>query len=228
MNVHKQVTQSGVARLNNALRRFGSGWALFAEAQRLPAAGYPASSFPDPVSWLVDQERRAMFEAEAAHFETRYFLTMLYLPPAEASARLGDLILDQAESRHGVDWHAVLAGFIDRTDRTRALLEGVMPEAAWLDDGETLTYLHACVSSRSHRVSPPEVPMYLDAFIADEPLSGGLEPMLGANHLRLTSALKFPSLTTPGLLDERGQPQLRLPLGASAGLHSTSPTASVC
>ncbi|MBI1208532.1 MAG: conjugal transfer protein TrbE [Azospirillum sp.] len=190
------------ARLNNALRRFGSGWALFAEAQRLPAAGYPDSAFPDAVSWLVDQERRAMFEAEAAHFESRYYLTFLYMPPAETTARLGDLIVDKAEGAAGVDWRAVLAGFLDRTERARALLDGVMPEAAWLDDAETLTYLHACISTRRHRVTPPEVPMYLDAFLADEPLSGGLEPMLGSSHLRVTTALKFPSVTTPGLLDE--------------------------
>ena len=38
------------ARLNNALRRLGSGWAVFVEAQRNPANSYPQSSFPDPVS----------------------------------------------------------------------------------------------------------------------------------------------------------------------------------
>jgi type IV secretion system protein VirB4 len=52
-----------------------------------------------------------------------------------------------------------------------------MPECRWLDDGETLTYLH-CVSHR-HRVRVPETPMYLDALLADQPLTGGLEPRLG-------------------------------------------------
>src|SRR5215468_12077990 len=33
------------ARLNNALRRLGSGWAIFIEAQRLPANWYPSSRF---------------------------------------------------------------------------------------------------------------------------------------------------------------------------------------
>ncbi len=47
------------ARLNNALRRLGSGWAIFVEAQRAPANHYPQSEFPDPVSRLVDEERRA-------------------------------------------------------------------------------------------------------------------------------------------------------------------------
>src|ERR1700682_1265735 len=52
------------ARVNNALKRLGSGWALFVEALRREAAGYPESRFPDPVSFLVDRERRAMFETE--------------------------------------------------------------------------------------------------------------------------------------------------------------------
>src|SRR6202022_5345 len=37
------------ARLNNALRRLGSGWAIFVEAQRNPANRYPDNYFPDPV-----------------------------------------------------------------------------------------------------------------------------------------------------------------------------------
>ncbi|HUA78089.1 MAG TPA: conjugal transfer protein TrbE, partial [Acetobacteraceae bacterium] len=35
------------ARLNNALRRLGSGWAIFIEASRVPAQHYPRSRFPD-------------------------------------------------------------------------------------------------------------------------------------------------------------------------------------
>src|SRR3546814_11022806 len=49
------------ARANNVLRRFGSGWALFFEAERIEALGYPDARFPDPASWLVDEERRAAF-----------------------------------------------------------------------------------------------------------------------------------------------------------------------
>ncbi len=36
------------ARLNNALKRFGSGWALFMEGERFEAGAYPRSSFPEP------------------------------------------------------------------------------------------------------------------------------------------------------------------------------------
>jgi len=55
---------------------------------------------------------------------------------------------------------------------------------------------------RRHRVRIPEVPMYLDAILVDEPLIGGLEPRLGKAHLRTLTVMGFPSATHPGILDE--------------------------
>ncbi len=73
-----------------------------------------------------------------------------------------------------------------------------MPEARPLDDDETLTYLHGTISPHRHLVRAPETPMYLDALLADEPLSGGLEPMLGEQHLR----------TVPERIDQGEAPPL--------------------
>jgi type IV secretion/conjugal transfer VirB4 family ATPase len=189
------------SRLNNALRRLGSGWAIFIEAQRLPANRYPESAFPDAASRLVDAERRGQFEEEAAHFESRYFLTLVWLPPAEDAAR-AEAWLYEGRTRNGADWRAALAGFVDRTDRVLALIEGFMPEAEWLDDAETLTYLHSCISTRRQRVRVPETPMHLDAILVDEDLTGGLEPQLGDAHLRTLTIMGFPTRTWPGLLDD--------------------------
>ncbi|WP_439527594.1 conjugal transfer protein TrbE [Pannonibacter sp.] len=188
-------------RLNNAFRRLGSGWAIFVEAQRHAAATYPASRFPDAASALVDAERKAAFEEAGSHFESSYFLTFLYLPPAEDAARAESWLYEGRE-QSGVDAHEILRGFIDRTDRVIQLVDGFMPECAWLDDAETLTYLHGCISTKRHRVHVPETPMYLDALLADQPLTGGLEPRLGNSHLRILTIVGFPTATTPGILDE--------------------------
>ena len=189
------------SRLNNAFRRLGSGWAIFVEAQRHEAASYPTSRFADAASALVDAERKADFEEAGAHYESSYFLTFLYLPPAEDAAR-AETWLYEGRQQSGVDPHEALAAFIDRTNRVLQLVEGFMPECRWLDDGETLTYLHATVSTRRHRVRVPETPVYLDALLADEPLTGGLEPRLGAAHLRVLTINGFPTATTPGILDD--------------------------
>jgi len=189
-------------RLNNALRRLGSGWAVFVEAQRYQSNAYPPSSCPDVASALVDAERRAQFEEEGAHYESAYFLTFLYLPPVEDAARAERFLYEGRECGQAADAHEALRGFVDRTDRVLQLVEGFMPECRWLDDGETLTFLHACVSTKCHRVRVPEIPMYLDALLADQPLTGGLEPMLGDQHLRVLTIVGFPTATTPGILDD--------------------------
>ncbi|MPZ40596.1 MAG: conjugal transfer protein TrbE [Rhizobiales bacterium] len=271
---------SVMSRVNNVLKRFGSGWALFFDAQRVPASDYPRSRFPDAVSWLVDEERRAAFEGTpdaAQHYESVYHLTFVYLPPAGRVSRLEALFLEEPDheatrtntlarllrwkhranrlsagndaSRHGdagerraipnghgagADGRAdsdqvqardqrITAGdtpsvairqtgadayrehrarFVQETDRTIDLLASVLPEVHPLDDEETLTYLHACISTKRHRVGVPEIPAYLDAILCDEPFVGGFSPAIGRSHLRTLSVLGFPTVTFPGILDD--------------------------
>ena len=192
---------SVAAHVNAVLRRLGSGWALFAEARRSAAQTYGAGEFPDPVSTLVDEERRAAFLEAGAAFESRYFLTFFYLPPEEPRARAAGLFFEGG-ARRDADWRETLREFINRTDRILGLLEFCTAAAAWLDDEATLSYLHATVSSEPQAVRVPETPFQLDTLLALEPLTGGLEPRLGDRHLRALTVVGFPSETWPGLLDE--------------------------
>ncbi|RWP12401.1 conjugal transfer protein TrbE [Mesorhizobium sp.] len=189
------------ARANNALRRLGSGWALFFEAERTEALGYPSSHFPDAASWLVDEERRAAFEGKVAHYESRYHLTLVFMPPPDAQARAESTLVDSHYSRGERDWRQDLARFRDETNRVLDLFSGFMSEVRVLDDAQTLTYLHGTISPRRHPIMAPETPIYLDAILVDAPLTGGLEPMLGEQHLRTLTILGFPNLTRPGILD---------------------------
>ncbi|MDQ8757482.1 conjugal transfer protein TrbE [Sphingosinicella sp. LHD-64] len=189
------------ARANNVLKRFGSGWALHFEAERREARGYPASRFPEAASWLVDEERRAAFESAAHHFESRYYLTLTFLPTPDQADTAGRALVERSDDVKGRDWRQALAGFVVETDRALDLFSGFMPEVRALDDGATLTFLHGTISERRHAVGVPETPMYLDGLLADTPLTGGLEPMVGEAHLRTLTVLGFPNLSRPGILD---------------------------
>jgi len=68
---------SAVARLNNALQRLTSGWALFVEAQRFEANDYPKAFWPNGACWIVDNERKEQFEAADNHFESSYYCTFV-------------------------------------------------------------------------------------------------------------------------------------------------------
>jgi P-type conjugative transfer protein TrbJ len=190
------------ARLNNVLRRFGEGWALFFEAERVPANQYPGHRFADAASWLVDQERYASFSADGAHHESRYYLTLLYLSPPEHQGRAERLLYERQEGYSDeADVWGQLAWFETETTRALELLASILPEAEALDDAETLAYLHGTISDKRHPVAVPTVPTHLDAILCDTPFLGGVEPKLGRQHLRLLTVTGFPNTTTPGLLD---------------------------
>jgi type IV secretion system protein VirB4 len=53
---------ANATHLNNLLKRLGSGWGVFMEAQRRHAVDYPSAHWPNPLSALIDAERRVYFE----------------------------------------------------------------------------------------------------------------------------------------------------------------------
>jgi type IV secretion system protein VirB4 len=189
------------ARANNVLRRFGSGWALFFDASRVQALSYPDGAFPDAVSGLIDAERRAGFEAAGAHFESHFHITLLWQPPADQTERVGRLLLSETVPVEGRDWRNTLQVYLAETERALDLLAQFMPEVVALNDQETLTFLHALVSEQAHPVAVPDTPMYLDALLADTAMTGGFEPMLGAQHIRTVTLRGFPAMSRPALLD---------------------------
>ncbi len=192
---------SVTARINNVLKRFRSGWVLHFEAQRILASNYPTSDWRDKSAWLIDKERRADFENAGRHFESAYYLTFAYLPPSDRTRKTEGLFIDRDKTQEAVNYKDHLSAFIRETDQAFDLLSALMPECRTLDDDETLTYLHSTISPKRHFVRAPEPPMFLDAFLADAPLTGGLEPMLGEEHLRCITVQGLPPASEPGFLD---------------------------
>ena len=61
-----------------------------------------SGAFPDPVTALIDEERREQFMAEGVHFESEYFLALTYLPPEQTEERVKGFLFDgQREFKSG-------------------------------------------------------------------------------------------------------------------------------
>jgi type IV secretion system protein VirB4 len=197
---------SAVARLNNALKRLGSGWAFFFEAQRCEASRYPSSTWRHPAAWILDVERRQSFEEAGSHYESAYFLTVVWQLPALGEKRLQALFFDDPELGSAARDNARdLAVFQKTVAELLDIMAGVFVEARELDDAETLSYLHSTVSTNRHPVVVPETPMYLDAFLPDMAFTPGDLPMLGDGFLATCTVTGFPGTSVPGLLDELNQ-----------------------
>lgn len=191
------------ARLNNALKRLGSGWCLHVEARRRSAQAYPKSDFEIAAAWLVDAERRSLFETSEPAYETDYRAALTWLPPADRTRRVERVLFDGAEPASR-DWRTALDAFERETAQVVDLLADALPEVAMLDDGQILTWLHDCVSPRSVQLELPATPMFLDAWLADAPLLGGVAPTLDGQALKVVSVRGLPATTRPGLLDALG------------------------
>lgn len=194
---------TSVARLNNALKRLGSGWALFVEAQRVAATEYPSSNWPSPAAWIVDLERRHNFQQAGTRFESAYYLTFVWRLPPDRNAKARTLFYNDPELRQPNEQTERDIDYFTKTVAELAdIMRGVFAEVAELDDDDTLTYLHSTISTRRHRVRRPEVPMYLDGILTDVPFTPGDVPMLGDHYIPTCTIAGFPATSLPGILDD--------------------------
>jgi len=200
---------SAVARLNNALKRLGSGWSLFVEAQRFEHSEYPAAEWRHAAAWLLDMERKGQFEEAGSHFESAYFLTFVRSLPATRNGKLSGIFYDDPEQHDPVlDNERELEQFMKQVREIVDILAGVFVEVRELDDEATLTYLHSTISTSRHPVSAPETPMYLDALLPDVALTVGDICMLGDHFIPTVTFTGFPSTSLPGMLDELNHLQI--------------------
>jgi type IV secretion system protein VirB4 len=206
------------ARLNQVLR-LGSGWMVQCDAIRSRAPGYPEhGAFPDPVTRVIDDERRQQFMDEGAHFESDYFLTLTYLPPLEAEERAKGWLFEGRGAyssqktamqhldnfRLRVDAFENVFGQLFQAERLRLVKLPDDCSGQQLYD-TFLRYLRRCISGNDHPFALPEIPCYLNEILACEDFFGGMEPRIGRKHIRVVAIDGFPRMSTPGILRELDQ-----------------------
>ncbi len=209
--------RNAVARqINTILSRLGSGWMIQAEAVRVETVAYPAPSqchFPDPVTLAIDDERRARFEAERGHYESRHALIVTYSPTEPGRAGLvryvysdehtrsqsyGDTVLTafRLSVRAGVQYLANI--FSIRRMVTRTVCDPLSGRTARYD--ELFQFIRFCITGENHPVRLPEIPMYLD-WLATAEFQHGLSPVVEGRFLAVVAIDGFPAESYPGILN---------------------------
>ena len=200
-------------RVNAALKRRGSGWMLHVDAIRREARRYHSGNgFPDRTTALIDEERRLQHEAEGAHYETYYVISVTFLPPADQTEKLSDFLIEgdkQHESSAERAMRNFKAALQDIEDNLSANLRfrrlqsrtTVTADGRELVLDDLLTHLNYCVTAEDHPVARPRVPMYLDAVLGGVDFYGGLKPRVGKRQIRSIGITGFPNESYPGILE---------------------------
>lgn len=203
------------ALINNYLARFGSGWAIWVDAARLDSPGYPSpqeSHFPEPVTALIDAERRAMFEQEDRHFETEYALVLQFLPPLRRDSKLGEIVYDDDGRDDTSPEQRLISDFkkriFDLEDGLGDLLHMRRMSTITIGEGEDayqsdelVNYLHFALTGESIALRIPDCPMYLDAWLGFPELWPGDTPKLRDKFISCVAIDGFPGSSYPGILD---------------------------
>ena len=190
-------------QVNSSLKRLGSGWAYFVELQRRLVDRYKIDVWPNKACEILDRERAELFRKKGESFENKYYLTFTYIPPSQVQTKLLSKFFSNSSKE--TNYQKSLDYFQAEVIKITDILGSVLPSVKYLDDDETLTYLHSTISTKKHVVKCPEVPIYLDAILADEPVVGGLEPKIGNKFFKVISIKGFPLESEPCILDEMGK-----------------------
>ncbi len=187
------------AKLNDVIKRLGQGWSLNVEARRRKCTDYIEAENEILAIDIIEKERKLNF-LENEHFESEYYLTIVQLIPTDNSKKVGEIFLEYAKKSEILD--KTLENFNKEFKKILNLFKEIFLEVTELDDEETYTYLHSCVSVKKDKVVVPEIPYAMSNYLCDSDLIGGLKPKLAEKEIRCISIQGFPNYTVPGFFDK--------------------------
>lgn len=86
--------------ISKAIFELGTGWTINFDAVRVETAKYSDrafSSFPDEISFAIDEERRKFFNSKDTMYATTNFITLTYTPPLEVQTKFIDMMYTESE-----------------------------------------------------------------------------------------------------------------------------------
>jgi type IV secretion system protein VirB4 len=166
--------------------------------------------FPDSVTRAIEAERRAHFERESGHFESRHALILTWRPPERCKSGLAKYVYSDMESRSAIFADTALASFqtsireieqylsnvlsIQRM-RTREVEERGGARVARYD--ELFQFIRYCITGENHPVRLPEIPMYLDWLVTAD-YQHGLTPTIDGRYVGIIAIDGLPAESWPG------------------------------
>ncbi|MBO9422795.1 VirB4 family type IV secretion/conjugal transfer ATPase [Labrenzia sp. R4_2] len=205
-------------QINSVLARLGNGWMIQMEAVRIPSTGYPAkesSHFPDPITALIDDERRQRFEAGEGHFESQHALILTYRPPEKNKSKLVKYIYSDEASRNTSFASRTLEHFKTTIREFEQYMANVVSirrmETHEIPDGQAgrerhsryddlLQFARFALIGENHPIRLPDIAMYLDHLVTAE-FHHGLTPIIDDRYVGVVSIDGFPAESWPGILN---------------------------
>lgn len=198
------------ARANDALRQLGTGWMLHMSADRKYSRAYPSeesSQFPDPVTQMIDDERRAFFGADWC-YTTDTVICLTYKPNI-AEAQMARLAKSGAVDSLEAETRKYFLGMLEQFEDVLSSvlrMQRLTEHTEYIDGrpvlvSDLLSHIQLCLTGESYPVRVPPDGMYLDAILgAGDLVLDGTTPVLGDQRIAVVAIDSFTQESWPAML----------------------------
>ncbi len=193
-----------IQNFNRMLLFLDDGWMIHVDELRIPSLTYPEPGhFPNSVAWLIDAERRKIYQQEGQHFENWQFLTFVWKFPKPLVKTTRHWFVEGLPVNAGHEnLCTLLQLFETMVERCVALLSAALQLQA-LTSAELLSFLHTCISGELVPIATPPQACYLDVILGRHDMIGGYLPQIGRKYIYALSLLGYLNQETiPGMLEE--------------------------
>jgi len=199
-----------VAQLNKLFLDRDAGWMFHVDLIRRAAAPLEAPSY------VRSGAERTLIEERIAHatdrYVNRFLFAVTYLPQTDANTKRLNYIVE-GDSKVEVSFERVFSKFVrgldDIEDHFGAIgtirrLGGRTAEderGTPIEQNELLEALSDVIYGEQQSVTVPPTPIMLSGLLGSQDLIGGMQPRIGAKHIRVLNLAGFPPASYPGILN---------------------------
>lgn len=195
----------------------GTGWTLQADQIRSEYQEYsPERPWPDPVSHLLDEERRLQFTAtgDAANYQSSYYLCVCYQVPQGRGKKAQEWFF-QADGETCGHLERELCNFRSKLEQIENALKmnllrerhssvrrlRLQPNRRIVHD-DLCRYIRYCARGEDFPFAVPYQAIFLNQYLSPGDCVTGAEPMLDTKHIRVIAIDGFPDASYAGILRE--------------------------
>jgi type IV secretion system protein VirB4 len=187
---------SSYSNLTNSFRQIADdGWTVYVDSFRNSLPVYPVfhhESAPD-ITVHFEHSRARLYPL----FETVLYITLCF-SIAEKNSAIKQLLFRNSElTKDNILYD--LAQFKSVTDDFENMLRSTFKGVICATSDQQLTYFHSTLSDTSHPVITPEVPFYLDYYLADGLFVPDSVCKYNDTYIVCATIHDFPSITHAGM-----------------------------
>ena len=210
----KEMTAYISEACHNAMLNFGTGWSSWTDAISMPAAPYASASvsaFPDPISRMIDEERRQRFNADGAHFDNARIWIVCYHPPHKSLNKMENMFYeDRGEQANETGYLATtMAQFKTTLDRFESKVGGLLrlhrmqsfTTPSGQREDQLVNYLNFCATGKTNGIALPRCAAYLDTLITSQEMDPGDIPIIGGQSVMCVAIDGFPAESEANIIE---------------------------